>query len=372
MPPFAYTFVTLLGQVVRRSRFWDVIPISALLVLTCNATEVPDNGSYREAYLFGSGAKYYRGFGYTFKALIQLCKVLGFNYGAFKLLVMFIILALTELVFLWFAKNTMLVWSYYLIFPGVLTYIQIRQTLALAFVGVGLAVLLRKGMRGIPVSIVLIAVACTIHSTCVVFLVFPLMFVLKERALVLCAGICAVAGLLATNIMPRIALHFFSAKKVAAYMGADIPGVERLGIAYVVLANVLIVLYVRSRVAEARQRWGRDLELISGQDGAPVLWQRDFAALDGTYRLAITLVALLPLLLFNSDFLRFDRAVVIFVYIVAANYFTVCMSSRCLELHPRYNRALLEKTAMFLFVTSLFVFLIYRAIRLLIPEVFGV
>lgn len=361
MPPILYGIIALLGQFKCRRRFADAIPITAILMLCWNAVDAPDNSSYRSAYENLEHEKYYRGFGIGFKFLINVSRHLEFDYRLFKLILVLITLLLTELVLIQLTENSWLVWSYYLIFPAIYTYIQIRNAFALAIVAVGLMFLVKHVKYREVYCVLLIVVACTIHSTCVLFLVIPLLFLLNERVVAIISGVVALLGFATMGVLPKLAGFVFPQKKIDFYMvdnAAD--PFDRVFIAITVLLNIGVLLYIHWRS------------------------EKDSIELDATLKISLAFLCLLPVLVYNKDFLRLDRVIALFMYVAMANYFmqyeqrltdelpapeaegnTIATSGR---MRIRYWG---ERFVAVLIPAYLFLYLVFPSITRLLPQVFG-
>lgn len=361
MPPLIYGLIALLGQLRFRKRFMDAIPMAAILILCWNAVDAPDNGSYLQAYNNLEREKYYRGFGVGFKFLINVFRGLGFDYRFFKLVIVLSILVITEIVLIYLTANSWLVWSYYLVFPALYTYIQIRNALALAIVAMGLAIMVKRVKYGELYCALCIVVACTIHTTCVLFMVIPILFLLRERVVAMVSGAIAVLGFITMPFLPNLAVLMFPQKKINYYMidnAAD--PFDRVLITVTVLLNIAVLLYIRWRSTEN-----------SPEDNA-------------IFRIALAFLSLLPVLVYNKDFLRFDRTIVLFVYIAMANYFArfeqqleVQSQQGSLEaaslstVDRERRRYWVERLCAVLMPVFLFMYLVFPVIRKVPLEVFG-
>lgn len=361
MPPVIYGLIALFGQFRFRKRFMDVIPMLAVLMLCWNAIDAPDNDSYMKAYNNLEREKYYRGFGIGFKLVINVFRSLGFNYRFFKLFIVLITLVITEIVLIYLTADSWLVWSYYLVFPALYTYIQIRNALALSIVAAGLAVIVKHVKYGELYCMLCIAVAYTIHSTCVLFFVIPVLSMFAERTVAIVASVIAVLNFLTMPVLPQFAALLFSQKKVNYYMidnAAD--PLDRVLITVTVLLNIAVLLYIRWRSAEHTPEF------------------------DAVFKISLAFLSLLPVLMYNKDFLRLDRVIVLFVYIAMANYFVrfeqrIEMQSRrieaesslCVVVRHERMRYWAERFSAMLVPVYLFMYLVFPAIRQLPAEVFG-
>ena len=207
----------------------------------------------------------------------------------------------------------------------------------------------------------LIVVACTIHSTCVLFLVIPLLFLLNERVVAIISGVVALLGFATMGVLPKLAGFVFPQKKIDFYMvdnAAD--PFDRVFIAITVLLNIGVLLYIHWRS------------------------EKDSIELDATLKISLAFLCLLPVLVYNKDFLRLDRVIALFMYVAMANYFmqyeqrltnelpapeaegdTIATSGR---MRIRYWG---ERFVAVLIPAYLFLYLVFPSITRLLPEVFG-
>lgn len=343
MSPGLYYLVSFFCQFKRRSRLFDVLPMAVILFVNYKATNAPDYDDYRIAYNLKDDYYFFQSFGPGFKALVYLGNALSVDYQLFRFIVVLTTLVLMETALVQLTDDSLLVWSYTLIFPGMLLFIQIRQSLALAIVLVSFLPLVKDSRFGVLWSLLLLVVASLMHSTCVVFLVIPILFLINARFILMLGCVAATAGLVFSNALTGLASKFFSEDKTQNYMVTRSNDLTiRLVTIAAITMNIIIVYYIKMNL------------------------DRTSILINNIFKIVSAFLVLAPLLVINRDFMRFDRAIIILVYAAISVYITQNSSETSMSVI--LFKHFMERIVMLVFAGAMFYLFVldfYKPIDLL-------
>lgn len=346
MNPVLYFLTSLLCQFRLRHRFFDVIPILVLVYLTWNSQNAADYQQYQMAYYYQEEIPFYQSFAPGFRILVLAGNALGLNFRIFKCLVILLSLILTEIAIAKIINNTLIVWSYFLFYPGLISLIQIRQTLALSIVTLALSLLVRRPKHWLVGSLLLIILGVMFHTTCLIFIILPFLCLLRERILLIVAGAIMVLGFLLRNLIPEIASTFFREDKVSAYFSTDtITLYTQLVIVLVIIANAAITYYARMALPSLN------------------VDQRTTTYCSNMFQVSVAFCTFTPVLVTGIDFMRIDRAIILLPYMAIA--LLVDAQYRATRNGRQYHSTLLlynllERSFMYAFAMLMMAYFILR------------
>lgn len=191
-----YIALVLVGLLSKRSsRIIDAAVVCFLVFLACTNATHADYPAYSEWYYIGylvHPDTY--GLGWYLATIAGHRIGLAYNglAGIMTLVALLLLLAAISRLHV----NRALFWALFLVFPALVSIVQVRQLLAIALVLLGFSFVYQKKAWGYLVFFPCILVAMAFHRTAVAFALLPLVFLLqKARPAVLMAVVLALVAL---------------------------------------------------------------------------------------------------------------------------------------------------------------------------------
>jgi len=316
-----YLLTVLLGQTRVGGRWFDLIPIALITWIAAHSQMDADAEQYRSAYEGLDSYFLFPDYGVGFQTLMRIGNGLSIDFDTFKTVLIFAVLAIYECVLLRLTKDSATVWSLLMVYPMLVSIVQLRQTLGLAFVVIALAFLVARGIRGIPWFIVFVLIATSMHVTCVLYVVMVFCFLGSVRTLtILCTIITLIGTILGSTIFSAVE-HLIPSNKVAYFYNEHISLYTKAALIALVVLNVVIMHMVcrfveRSNVAT--QRTVREMRVI--------------------YRICTLFMCYMPLIIEGTDFMRLDRAILVFVFIGISVGLATSQTKLAVDAPPLYKR----------------------------------
>ena len=186
---------------IKKIKVTDKLIISCVLVLFAWIlaglnTWNPDYDLYKLSYDNMSWEKIAdtRAIGYSF--VIFIFKSLGFSFQGYMALVCFLVLLSIYKSIKQYTDNCNLAFFAYLIYPFLIDPIQIKQWVASAIVLYSLRYLTETTNKNIIRFVICVLLATLIHSSCVYYAVFILIFLIKSPFALLVTSFVASIGML--------------------------------------------------------------------------------------------------------------------------------------------------------------------------------
>ncbi|MDM8246386.1 EpsG family protein [Collinsella tanakaei] len=246
------------------------------------------------------------------KSICFISRSLGLGYRSFIALVTAGFLAIALVGVHRITPSSPYFWSLFLIFPGLIGFVQIRQLLALCLVIFAFSFLAVTNRRNsVSFSYLIVAIcAAMIHSSAfLVILIEPLAyFAEKEKPFTALILLLFVSSLV-TGWTTELARDLFTDEVSQAYLmgeGGRTNDLSRLFTLVEVFGSVLLVLFAKNQAAGSETMRG----------------EMERRCIHYLLPLNLLFIAMLPTLMVNTDFLRLHRYVLVLdaLLFVAAQY----------------------------------------------------
>ena len=301
MLTIVYISLILLGCVFewpKGSKVFDCIVIITLSYAVGSCTTHADYASYSMQYL--TSAPTLNVFDEPlWKALMCLFRSFGFSYNWFIALLTFIFMTLFLLGLRMLNLSTPFVWAMLLIYPGLMGLVQIRQLFAMIIAFLAFAYLLTAQKGRLFGYCCLVLIAGMVHVTAYFLLLVPFLKVFSRYKMILCVFVVAllISAFFSDwmlNLSQRLFVDDVSQAYLAGYGGVT-NELSRFFTVFEVIGTLLLLIVSR---------------------GAGASGKYDRAAYEYLLPINLLFIAVIPLLMLNTDFLRLNRYVLLLNLIV--------------------------------------------------------
>lgn len=289
-----YITLILLGIIFewpKNSAIYDLIVISACTFMVAICTTHADYIAYYAQYM--AVIPSFAVMSEPIWAMLNyLFRALGFSYSIFigvqtAVTLFFVAIAARRL-----SISTPFMWSLFLIYPGLIGFVQIRQSLAMSVVFLAFSYLINDRKSSGIAFYILVFIAGLIHKTAFFVMILPLAkrFFSHKVFLVLFI-LSSLLSALQTGWMVNLARSLFTDEKSLAYLAGYGGVASNLSRIFTVCESIgavgLIIICAHLKSFQTN----------------------DTASIAYTYLLPFNLlfVVLIPVLIVNTDFLRFMR-----------------------------------------------------------------
>lgn len=304
-----YILPTLLGSIWKKSKAFDVFAIVCLCIIYVTSTNQADYSVYKNTYdgLVGYGS-YGEGLEPGWQFLYALGNFFSLPYLPFSTIVFLIALILYAKCFADYSSESSFCWTLLMLFPLLIGFSQIRQLVAIPIILYSLRYLREQKTSDYFRYIIGILLASCLHSTSIFFLVLLAIPLLNYswKAFAAIAAISLGLVIALPEFVQNIASILFSDSKVAFYFsgrGGSTSFVAQLSAIVFVVVGFILSFWAYKRIASfddsraSQQYWLARLNL----------------------GLQFIFVAILPILVLNTDFMRLHRLAAILIYVVVSN-----------------------------------------------------
>lgn len=246
-----------------------------------------------------------------FQFLMFAANKIGLSFNMFRLGVAIFGYAIIYKVLARFTRKVNYVLALYVIYPFLNDVIQIRNFLAMSIVVLAISCLVNEGTKAMLKYCVLISFASLIHISSIFYFLLLLarVFSTKTLAKIVLLGSVLIIPLSYTDFYPRVASLVTSNDKILGYFTRRTT--TGMILIFFVLAFFFLTYYLIFR-AYARNT-SRDFREVSNRG----LSFDSFDRLSKTiYSINILLLLTAPLLIYNFNFIRFYRNILVINYAV--------------------------------------------------------
>ena len=265
---------------------------------------------------------------YGFVILCKIFRNLGFNYNMFLAVYSFVGLTLIKKTIFKYSKNISLTLALYFIFPFIFDVIQIRNFMAFAIVIYAIKYLIDENEKNIKKYIFLVLIASMFHSFSIIALAFIFLnkFNSSKSILISFLIISGLVIILRNGLLVDILSKVLNSDKVAAYFidSRYMPGFKTSLLSIM----ICLLMFMISR-------------LIYNKNA--------FSSL--TYQIFVFILILIPLLFYNATIMRFQRSMLILLYIGFSNNIKI----RTLKNKYIYNKKNMFISLLFIILITLWV-----------------